>query len=137
MNKIVGKLILVAMLSLGFQSVSLADGKLGANWEKNVVGEYEGQLLSSDIRVNVTTIFEVDDTNGITGKYSFYENGSLVTGELEGCQAYDSGRLDCKWVDLYGNGSFSVTFKESMKEFDGNWGFKGIQPDWYWDGKRE
>ncbi|MCZ4281217.1 hypothetical protein O4H49_10545 [Kiloniella laminariae] len=131
-------LVTCSVLMLMHFYVAQADQvKFPVDWAKQIDGTYRGHLLSSGQKSEVSTTFKHTYGGGITGLYEFNDNGHKEEGTFTDCKPGEAGELFCDWKDKYGVGVLEVNFALSLDEFNGAWGEKKVDPEAYWNGKKQ
>jgi hypothetical protein len=96
---------------------------------------YCGKLMSGGHIVPAETIIIHDAKGGLTGTYTFVDQGQVINGTLAQAQAKGHERWRFVWTDEYGSGQLDVKFNADESAFTGKWGDGAGKPHLPWNGR--
>ena len=101
-------LLLVAAIVVAVACEPEPKGPAAAGkWESKIAGSYKGIIYSGETEFPGTTTFKVDAKGALSGTYELKEpDDTVVTGKLSDFRIVAKNKLECRWVDKNGEGTF-------------------------------
>lgn len=115
------------------------ESKIRPAQARSFIGNYLGNIQSSNEFVPVVTIFEKPDGRfgGLSsGSYQMSEAKAVVIGKISSCLPKDGYIVECRWKDKYGQGDVSFQFTDDYERFKATWRIDRIDGEFKWNGAK-
>ncbi len=129
------KLLFILLTCLTFSSIATA--KSDSTPLSQLTGAYDGSALNGEGMDPVSTIFFLDKSDKIAGRYVVDAADTFVTGELSNFRTEGDFTVIADWKDRDGTGVLRMLFSADYKIFFGFWGLTEKDASQPWNGMKQ
>lgn len=130
------KLYWLLIITLIYSVPLFAEDKQASTYQPatNIIGSYEGNVFNGDDMDPILTIFFLNNSGELVGKYAIKEDNGLEEGELSNFRMESNYTVVVDWKDNYGTGVLRMLFASNYKIFYGFWGELDTETSLPWNG---